>query len=172
MTEPIDYSAETTTAKRPTFLTVLCIITFIVSGWTLIQGVRALFSENTFDQASFEQSMEQAAQAMGGADAKSQEMVESMMSAANESMQAGMENATTLAIVGILASVLSILGAYLMFTLKKSGYYTYIGAKVIGVIVPLAIMGVNLVTGFMYGFIALIGIIFIILYGVNRKHLH
>ena len=57
-----------------------------------------------------------------------------------------------------------------MRKLKKTGYYIYIVACLIGIIGPLAIIG----SGIMGGFILLgsvFSILFIILYGVNLKHL-
>jgi len=112
------------------------------------------------------------AEAMAGTDSASQEMASRMMDALASMMQAGIDNALTLGIIAIVASGLSILGAYWMFNLKKIGYYTYIVSKVVGILIPLFIFGVNILTIMMYGFIALIAILFIVLYGVNRKYMH
>lgn len=157
--------------RRPTFLTVLCIITFVVSGYNLVMAIVGLFSDKSFDPAQWQDISAQMADAMSGTDAASQEMAIRLMEAISSMMQAGIENATTLGLTAVAASAISILGAYLMFNLKQIGYYTYILAKVIGVLIPLIIFGVNIVTLMMYGFIALIGVLFIILYGINRKYM-
>lgn len=171
-----DYTVDTTddlvAAKRPTFLTVLCILTFVVSGYHLIMAVIGLFTSNSFDPDQWQDISNQMGEAMSGADSASQEMAARMMDALSSMMQAGIANAVTLGITAILASALSILGAYWMFQLKKIGYYTYIVAKVVGIIIPLFIFGFNILTLMMYGFIALIAVLFIVLYGINRKYMH
>lgn len=169
--QTVDTLENSTAAKRPTFLTVLCIITFVVSGYNLIVALIGLFKSESFDPEQWQGISDQMAEAMSGADAASQEMAASVMTSLESMMQIGVENSISLGITAILASALSILGAYLMFNLKKIGYYTYIVAKVIGVLIPLFIFGVNILTMMMYGFVAVIGILFIILYGINRKYM-
>jgi hypothetical protein len=168
--ETVD-SVDSTSAKRPTFLTVLCILTFVVSGYHFFDGLIGVFSSDSFDQAQYEEAMNQMSEAMGGADESARQTVQGFMEATNETIQAGLENATTLGIIEMLAAALSLLGAYFMFRLKQMGYYVYIGAKALGIIGPLAILGVNMLTGIIYGFAAFIGILFIVLYGINKKHM-
>lgn len=167
----IDTIDNSLSARRPTFLTVLCIITFVVSGYNLVMAIVGLFSEKSFDPAKWQDITNQMAEAMSGTDAASQEMAGRMMDALSHMMQAGIENAVALGLTAVAASAISILGAYLMLKLKQIGYYTYIVAKVIGVLIPLIIFGVNIVTILMYGVIALIGVLFIVLYGMNRKYM-
>ena len=167
----IDTIDNSLSRRRPTFLTVLCIITFVVSGYNLVMAIVGVFSKKSFDPAQWQDLSNQMAEAMSGTDAASQEMATRLMDAFSQMIQAGIENALTLGLVAVAASALSILGAYFMFKLKKIGYYTYIVAKVIGVLIPLIIYGVNIVTLMMFGFIALIGVLFIILYGINRKYM-
>ncbi|NEN23951.1 hypothetical protein G3O08_10615 [Cryomorpha ignava] len=158
-------------AKRPTFLTVLCILTFVVSGYHVIMAIIDLFTSKSFDPEQWQDISNQMGEAMSGADSASQEMAAQMMTALSSMMQAGIDNAVALGITALVASALSILGAYWMFKLKKMGYYTYIVAKVIGIIIPIIIFGVNILTIMMYGFIALIAVLFIVLYGINRKYM-
>lgn len=169
--QTIDTIDNSISVKRPTFLTVLCIITFVVSGYNLVMAIVGIFSNKSFDPAQWQDISNQMGDAMSGTDASSQEMTARLMDALSHTMQAGIENAVTLGLTAIAASALSILGAYLMLRLKQIGYYTYVLAKVIGVLIPLIIFGVNMVTIMMYGFIALIGVLFIILYGINRKYM-
>jgi len=169
--QTLDTVDNSISARRPTFLTVLCIITFVVSGYHLVMAIVGFFSNKSFDPAQWQDISNQMAEAMSGTDAASQEMAARMMEAISHMMQAGIENATFLGIAALLASALSIYGAYLMFNLKQTGYYTYIAAKVIGILIPLFIFGINILTLFMYGFIAVIGALFIVLYGLNRKYM-
>lgn len=157
--------------KRPTFLTVLCILTFIVSGYNFFESVFGLFISESFDESQWAEISQQMSEAMDDVDPQSREIVEKMMNAASETIVAGMENAMALGLVDMLAAALSIVGAILMFKLNKIGYYTYIAAKIVGVVVPLTILGVNLLTGMIFGFAAFVSIVFIILYGLNVRHM-
>ena len=167
----IDKPDDLIAAKRPTFLTVLCILTFVVSGYHVIMAIIGLFTSKSFDPQQWQDISNQMGEAMSSADSSSQEMATQIMDAFSSMMQRGIANAMTLGLVAIAASVLSILGAYWMFKLKKIGYYTYIVAKVIGIIIPLIIFGVNILTIIMYGFIVVIAVLFIVLYGINKKYM-
>ncbi len=173
MTDQAIDSTEESPAKkgRPTFLTVLCILTFIVSGYNFFEAGFGLFVADSFDQSQWTEISQQMSEAMNDVDSQSREVIETMMNAASETIVAGMENAMVLGLIDMLAAALSVIGAILMFKLKKTGYYAYVFAKIIGIIVPLTILGVNLLTGIIFGFAAFVSVVFIILYGLNLKHL-
>lgn len=171
MTEEINSEQIVEATKRPTFLTVLCIITFIWSGYTVLTSLTEIFTDNSFDQEEWQEISIQVSESMDQADSQAQEMMEMAMDAVASTIEAGIENAMLLGIIGFLAAGLSFFGAFQMFKLKKMGYYIYILSKVVGVFVPLMILGVNLITGIMYGVGLLIAVVGIILYGVNSKHL-
>lgn len=173
-TEPqiVDSVEIDSTNKRPTFLTVLCLITFVVSGYNLIMSIVGLFTSQTFDSGQMEEATRQLQDAMAGADPEMRTYLINALDAMQAMMQTGIDHALTLSLAEIVAASLSILGAFWMFKLRKKGFYTYIIAKIIGVAVPLAIFGFNILTGALYGFVALMGIVFIILYSINRKALN
>ncbi len=162
---------EETFSTRPTFLTVLCIITFIVSGFNVMSNLVGLFSSESFDSDEWEEVSVQVSEAMDGADSATQDLMAGLMESVESTIQAGIENAMVLGLISFLASALSFFGAFQMFKLKKMGYYIYILSKVIGVFLPLMILGVNLITGIIYGLGGFLAVLFIILYGTNRKHL-
>src|SRR5690554_6073769 len=85
-------------AKRPTFLTILCILTFVVSGYHIIMAVIDLFSSKSFDPTQWQDISNQMAEAMSGADSSSQEVANQMMEALASMMQAGIDNALALGI--------------------------------------------------------------------------
>lgn len=159
-------------SHRPIFLSILCIMTFVVSGYHLIMAIVGFFSDKSFDPEQWQSISEQMGEAMARSDATSQEMVARIMESVQRIMRLSVEKSSTLATAAVAASGLSILGAYLMFKLKQVGYYVYILAKVIGVLIPLIVFGVNIATILIYGFVAVIGVLFIILYGINRKYMH
>ncbi|MFT7346567.1 MAG: hypothetical protein ACI9CP_001019, partial [Cryomorphaceae bacterium] len=66
---------------------------------------------------------------------------------------------------------LSAFGAFMMFKLRKTGFWVYVLAKVLGLIAVLAFLGVNVLTIIVVSFAGFIGLIMAILYAVNRKHM-
>ncbi len=160
-----------TFVQRPTFLTVLCILTFIVSGYHLITGIIGLFGDQSFDPVQMAEINEQMSEAMDGADASTRAFIENFMNSIAATMRSAVANATAIAWFGILASLLSIGGAYLMFKLRRVGYYVYIAAKVVGILGVLLFLGLNMLTLTATIFLAIVATLFIFLYGTQRKYM-
>lgn len=130
--------------KRPAFLTVLCILTFIGAGFSILSELFVLFLPSSF----MEGMQGQFADMLG--EGKAEEMVASF------ALQ------KTLAPYELLLSILSLAGAILMFRTKRMGFYLYTLAQVVLVVLP-GLMGVSVVgTAFW-------AILFIVLYAVNLK---
>jgi hypothetical protein len=153
---------------RTTFISVLCILTFIGSGWGLVMGGVKYFTADK-QAVTMSMSKEKAAadiQQKGKDDAASkfaEKMVNSMAVFTPENLKkAGIAEA--------LAALCCLGGAFLMWQLKKNGYYLYIAGTLIGIISPFVIYGssnmMSIISSVMVGFV---GIVFMILYGVNLK---
>jgi hypothetical protein len=149
-------------AELPVFLKVLCILTFVGSGWGLLSGLfnvvmvdssRELletanrFSDGIYDRMGFD--------------------IDEMIRWTNYSNYAN-----------LLGSALCLTGALLMWKLKKVGFYLYVPGNLIPLIVsffavnymmgsgPFASLGM---IGVVFG--SLFSLAFIVMYGVNFKHL-
>lgn len=130
--------------KRPVFLTVLCILSFIAAGFGIITFVGLIT-------------------AMGAATA----VVGSMegLEGVSEAAAAGPSAAMTWAYlaVGLITIVVSLIGVIKMWKLKKQGFMLYVGANV-----------VSMIMGSIYSFsigALIIPIVFIVLYYLNVKHM-
>lgn len=171
-----DYTTDTIDTsrapRRPVFLTVLCVLTFVVSGYNFIMSLVGLFTSRTYDPDQLREGMEQMQQSMEGADPQMQKFLLQIMTAFQDMIQTGVAHASALSTGELAAAGLSLLGAFWMFRLQKKGFYIYVIAKIIGVFVPLIIFGFNLLTIILYGFVAVIGVLFIVLYNMNRKYMH
>lgn len=168
--EIVDKQAITDT-KRPTFLTVLCIITFAVSAYYIFDGVLTIFVSKSFDTAQWQSIVDEMGNALDDADPQTAKFIDSMMGAVSETVEKSIQHATTLGILSIIVALLSAYGAYMMYNLRRIGFSIYTGAKILGIVVPLFLLGFNVVTLFIYGLAIVIGFIFVILYGVNRKYM-
>ncbi len=160
----------TTPTQRPTLLTVVCILSFIGGLWGAIDGFRTGFTSKAQDdlakaRVELEGAMEQL-QGQGGAFA--QNMMEQGMVMAEQAA----EQARPLGITGLVLSLISLYGVWLMWNLRKQGFWFYTLAAILGVIVPLFFLGFSTVAIMGLGVGALISIVFIILYAVNLKYMH
>ncbi len=163
-----DYEAATV---RPTFITVLCILTFIGSGWGLIGGAIQYFSADK-QALSMSITKEKVATDIqkGDKNDAGTQMAEKMMNSMGSAFTA--DNLKKTAIASVIGALLCLAGAFLMWQLKKNGFYLYIAGTLIGILSPFIIYGTNnfmsIISSVMVGFV---GIVFVILYGVNLKHM-
>lgn len=155
--------------NRPTFLTILCFLTFMsaVSGlWTQSErlwnpGITADKTRETFEavRENFEK------QAATGKDNTMDKMFESMIG------QTTAENIKTGAIIMLIFESLSLYAAYLMWNLQRRGYYLYLGGMAVAFFAPLLMIG-----GWMGVITAMAGVFFsmfmAILYAFNLKHMY
>ena len=130
------------TAKRPAFLTVLCILSFIAAGIGIISMIIMSAARGVVDAAGSEVNNK-----------LNDELAKSGLDMNNE-----LNQAIVLILVGLW-------GVIKMWKLQKQGYYIYAATQVVGVIVPL-IFGITFST-----FGAIMAVLFIVLYGLNLKHM-
>lgn len=155
--------------NRPTFLTILCFLTFMsaVSGlWT--QSERLWNPGVTADKTreTFEAVRENLDRQGSAAQAKT---MDKMFEAIIEQTTA--ENIKTSAIIMLIFESLSLYAAYLMWNLQRRGYYLYLGGMAVAFCAPLLMIG-----GWMGVITAMAGVFFsifmAILYAFNLKHMY
>ena len=103
---------------RPTFLTVLCILTFIGSGWGLINN---LFQLAMFTPERLVVQIQQITN-MAGAEAQPS-WVSSIMSSSLEVLQTTIMHGKAIYSLAALCAVISLIGAFMMYKLKRNGFY-------------------------------------------------
>lgn len=160
--------------KRSTFITVLCILTFIGSGWGIFSGILNIATSSTLEQTGemVSESMDDALEQIEDEDNLSEnqkQLFESFFNSVSESLTP--EKIVNSAIVNILSCLITLYGAFMMWNLNKKGFYIYLAGIVI------AILGMVLVFGGIMGAITAAssgfwGVVMIILYGVNLKDMN
>ncbi len=154
--------------ERPTFLTVLCIITFVVSGFFLLYSI---FSAITYDENVVRQSMEiQISEIEESPELSENPMAKKIADGLIVTSEEEIANHTLLTLIGFISLILSLLGAYFMYNLKKIGFHLYTLSKIIA-LVPLLIYTVSLVVGIGYFAIGFFSLAFIIMYSRNLKYM-
>jgi hypothetical protein len=156
--------------QRPTMLTVICILSFIAGVWGLWGGVQSAFTDAP--QREFEEAKVAMDEAMAQVGDQGNEMVTKMMDSAMVMAEKSVEQAVPMGYTNIALSLLSLFGVWLMWNLKKNGFWMYLIAAVGGLVAPMVFLGGGLLTLMGVGFMGLISVIFIILYAVNLKHMH
>lgn len=147
MSEETTQSTETTAgaAKRPVFLTVLCILSFIAAGFAILGYITAI-------------TLMGAATAALGA----MEGMEGMGEITSTGPSAGMTWAYI--IVGFVTTIVALLGVIKMWKLKKQGFMMYAGASVVSMIMGIVYSGFGIAA-------VIIPIAFIVMYYLNVKHM-
>ena len=151
--------------KRPTFLTVICILTFIGSGLGTLNNIYGYLTPEKSVQAM--EILKTRMPANSSTD-RGNRFAEQMAKGPNVFT---VENFKIVALGGIIAGILCLIGAIMMWNLKKPGFYAYVLGTVVGVAVALYAFGSNIfaVLGAAIG--GFVGIAFCIMYAVNLKHM-
>lgn len=155
---------------RPTFLTVLCVITFIFSSMSLFSAITNYSSaevavgvtKDAMDEA--QDKIEESAESENQSD-----LISKLFGNVTESLT--VENYKNMAIASGLASILAILGAVLMWGLNKKGFWLYVAGTLVSILAPLFIYE-GIVGAAASGGTAFFGVLFCVLYGLNLKHMN
>jgi hypothetical protein len=145
--------------KRPQFITVLCVLTFIGSALAFIGAIWGYFSIKA-SAAVLE--------TMGSAQGDTY----GMMSGMQETMIKAVENAVPNLIIGLLCSILCLYGALQMWKLKKMGFFIYSIGEVTPAIAGFFLGGGGLIGGAGAVVGLLFAIVWVVLYAVNLKHMN
>ncbi|CCZ09745.1 MULTISPECIES: hypothetical protein [Culturomica] len=158
---------ETNQLKRPTFLTVLCILTFIGSGWGVLSQLFSLLFTNLVDVSAQTEQLNTMMDNMESGAGTS--FLSGILSSSQEVMQATMMHAKSIAVISLVLSLLSLCGAILMFSLRRIGFYIYTVAQLLLLFVVPYFAGFSMIVVMGMLFSALFTVVFIILYALNLK---
>jgi hypothetical protein len=151
-----------TTNKLPQMLNVLTILTFVGSAIALIGGIYNYFTvcKSVEDLTSKLEDLDLG----NGTMAK---MMQSSLEIANKNC----ENKLSILLVTIVGALLCLFGALLMRKLKKHGFLIYTAGELITPLASIVILGLGSMMGMLMLTGLIVPIVFIILYGLQRKHL-
>ncbi|HEV8080539.1 MAG TPA: hypothetical protein VGP43_07500 [Chitinophagaceae bacterium] len=161
---------DTIPPQRPVFLKVLCILTFIGSGYGIINGVVTYFKANDISKFVTEVKAEmknKISKKKKTNDTISVSFAGNVVN--NMSAMATPDNLRKMAIGTVISSILCLLGAILMWNLRKVGFYIYVIGTILIIVLPFYLFGINFLTNLSVGAQGFIGIIFVIFYAMNIK---
>ncbi len=156
--------------QRPTLLTILCILSFLFGIWGLWGGVQSAFTDKP--QRDLEKTRADVEKTMGSVEGPGAELAAKMTEEAIAMAEKSVEKAKPIGYTNIIIALLSLLGVWLMWNLKKNGFWLYTLATVAGLITPFIFLGGGMMMMLGVGFLGVISLIFVVLYGINLKHMH
>lgn len=149
--------------KRPDFLNVLTILTFIGSGLEVISAIYAYFSAPKSYAA---------AQEVQGKLEDAPAFVKSLTGPDMVEMaRKQLENRTPILLLTLVACALCVYGAIQLRNLKKIGFSFYLVGEVLPIITSFVFIGAGVFGGVTLAFSLLFPLLFIILYATQLKKL-
>ena len=98
-------------------------------------------------------------------------MLSDILNSTMASLQATFVHAREIAVVSLVLSVISLLGAILMFQLRRLGFYFYTAAQILMLFVLPYFAGFNFMVLAGMLFSAIFAVIFIVMYALNLKYM-
>ncbi len=157
---------------RSTFLTVLCVLTFIGSAYGIYQGITTIVSSGKMSEmmkntVNNEKQAEQRKQMEAKNDKGSKFGLKMMDSVKEMSDEKKLKQAGVVAIIG---NLLTLGGAILMWRLNRVGFFVYLAGIVTWVGAPIVIYGPGAFLPMVIAaFSFFVGLLFVILYAMNLK---
>jgi hypothetical protein len=158
------------TGQRPTFLTVLCVISFLWGAYGMYQSAKSAFTDAPLRE--LEKAQVDAEAEMAKMDGPALEMAAAMYESTMDMLQKSVDNAVPIGYTGLLQGVLTLLGVWMMWGLKKLGFWLYTGAGLIGLVSMVMFLGTGSAAMIALAVMAFLTILFIVLYAIHLKYMN
>ena len=178
--EPINkYEIEPQKPQRPVFITVLCILSFVISAFAFYSSAVSSIQANLMqDFSKLEHAMDSAIELSTTTNdtfnSQEQKAVQDMSKKIMKHTFGGMtaSNIYKAAIANLCYGLLTLVGALLMWHLRKIGYWLYLVGILISIVAPVAIYGTDNWIGLFTSIgMGVLGITMVVLFTLNKKHL-
>lgn len=153
--------------KRGKTLPVIAILTMVNVGWMAIQAVMSL-AQGPQPQSAID---EIKAQMLESIDPEAQDMGTQIVLATIAVIEQSNENTYAIAGMSLLCAAIGFLGAFLMYRLKRNGFYLYIIYCFLAVAYPFAFLPNNMITVWTAIIGVVFSVLFIILYANQLKRM-
>jgi hypothetical protein len=149
---------------RSQFLTILCILTFIGCAISLSDAIVSL----TQTQAVAETTYVKPNYTPEELKSRPKQYFEDR-SSGDQPMPGDTDEIRSLAIAQLIYALLTLVGAILMFNLRRIGFWVYVAGVVVGVILPISLAGIGAINT---SFGVVFSFLFVGLYWLNIKEMH
>ena len=121
---------------RSQFLTLLCILTFLSCAWGLLDAIVSFLQTEAVSETVY---VEQKS-----ADAKQEKQLKKYFedrSSDDVPLPGDPEQIKSLAVAQFIYSLLTLAGAFLMFRLRRIGFWIYVAGVAVGLVLPVILGG-------------------------------
>lgn len=157
---------------RTDFLTILCVLSLIGSTLLVVTGINQ-YREADLTSALIRQQMEKGkvrVSVEGEDGGKDMERAEEVMKQASQMVSP--EKIKEYALGSMVTNLLTLFGAFMMFRLKKIGFWIYLLGTVAFAAVPFWVYGLGNPLAYGMGMLfAGVGVVFVLLYARNLKYM-
>ncbi len=155
--------------ERPQFLKILCILTFIGSSYLICSSLFSYFNANTTAKILVQVKVRDSSNLKKDSLRKNKPpaFVVDMVRNAQKAMTPDSIRKSSSS--KLLTGIFCLVGAIMMWHLKKRGYYLYILGVALEIATPFYLFGNNSFVILTSLFTAFFGVLFIIFYGMNIK---
>lgn len=157
--------------KRPVFLTVLCVLSFITIGFVLMSSILALMNGPVSNEMLEESLLDMYGMLSFYEEQGVAFMVDFIQTTIDASFYLNNETFYLNQTLGFISLIVGLVGVVYMFKRRKIGYHFYIIYSILPVITLYLVLPKELIsTVFIIASLLLSGI-FCLLYGLNLKHM-
>jgi len=156
---------EPPSSARPTLLTILCVLTFLSCAWGVFEAVSSYFAADLAGSAT-EEALSEAREEVAGREGGA--LAERILGSVANSLTP--ERIRQLALAKLLNNLLTLVGAILMWNLRKTGFYVYVAGVLVAILAPMFIFD-GFLAGVASAGTAFVSIIFVVLYALNLKYM-
>ncbi len=162
----LDYSLSQGVKKLPDFLKVICILTFIGCGLGLISSIYNFVTAES-KLAEMQQNIEKITESGGN-----QKMI-SLLEDAQSMLEKSVANKYPVFIISMIGIVLCLVGAIMMWKLKKNGFFLYATGELLPPLTLFFILGMgnSIMTISISIFGVILALAFVFMYALNLKHM-
>ena len=162
--ETLDLEFNRSTNERPKFISVLCILSWIYVAFAALSGL----SNALTPQEKLEEQLEVSKAQIEESPMASSEFMQDMLTFSD----ATMESAKTMNLIVMILILIEGAAVFMMFKQQRNGFWIYSIVQILIIAVSVYYLPwPNVFTIMVVGFYVLLSALFIILYGVNLKHM-
>jgi len=161
--DDFENDSQTMKEKRGTFLLVLCILSWITSGFGLLGTLATFFGG--------ESGLEEQISTIENSPSLGFAILDNAIEMSIQTLELTLENFQLYHIGNALIFLTGIFAVYLMFNLKKTGFYLYITYLISNIVLYGYVLGELPTSTASMAMTGVMSLVFIILYAVNLKRM-
>ena len=156
---------------RPRFLTIICVLSYVAGIWSAAGAFSALMDPVALQEAT-ENSKEWVYSEIDRIEGMPEEGGAELYEMLIEYLTATLAHSFVLNLSTLFLSIVSVVGVFFMWRQRKVGFHLYTAANVFSPLIPMFVMGLNGVTILVAFFGMFVSVGFVIMYGLNLKHMN